>query len=71
MSIFDEARGGTLNVARLADNDLNSQDPTTGWTLLATAVVSGFPDQVEQLLGRGAKATLHCKNDETPLLLAA
>ena len=71
MSIFDEARRGTLNAARLTYNELNSQDPSTGWTLLATAVVSGFPNQVEQLLERGAKATLHCKNGETPLLLAA
>lgn len=71
MTIFDEARRGTLNAAGLTYNELNSQDPTTGWTLLATAVVSGFPNQVEQLLERGAKATLHCKNGETPLLLAA
>ncbi|KAE8449111.1 hypothetical protein EG329_008494 [Mollisiaceae sp. DMI_Dod_QoI] len=77
MSIFDDARRGALIGARLdnwlrnSSNALNSQDPSTGWTLLATAVVSGFPKQVEQLLERGAKATLRCKNRETPLLLAA
>lgn len=71
MTIFDEARRGTLNAAGLTDSELNSQDPSTGWTLLATAVVSGFPNQVEQLLTRGAEATLSCKNGETPLLLAA
>lgn len=71
MTIFDEARRGTLIVAGLTDNELDSNDPTTGWTLLATAVVSGFPNLVEQLLKQGAKATLQCKNGETPLLLAA
>jgi ankyrin repeat protein len=77
MSIFDDARRGTLIGARLDNwlrtnsSALNSQDPSTGWTLLATAVVSGFPNQVEQLLKRGAKATLRCRDRETPLLLAA
>ncbi len=77
MSIFDDARGGALIGARLNNwlryntSALNSQDPSTGWTLLATAVVSGFPNQVERLLERGAKANLRCKNGETPLLLAA
>lgn len=77
MSIFDDARRGALIGARLDNwlrsnsSVLDSQDPNTGWTLLATAVVSGFPKQVEQLLGRGAKASLRCRNGETPLLLAA
>lgn len=77
MSIFDDARRGTLigdrlkNWVRLDSSALNSQDPSTGWTLLATAVVSGFPKQVEQLLERGAKPTLRCRDGETPLLLAA
>jgi len=76
MTIFDDARKGVLLGARLdnwlrsSPSALNSQDPSTGWTLLATAVVSGFPKQVEQLLRRGAKATLRCKNRETPLILA-
>ncbi|KAF2807333.1 uncharacterized protein BDZ99DRAFT_421356 [Mytilinidion resinicola] len=77
MSIFDDARRGALIGARLDNwlrpdySALNSQDPSTGWTLLATAVVSGIPNQVEQLLKRGAKANLRCRNGETPLLLAA
>ncbi len=77
MSIFDDARRGALVGARLdnwlrySSGALNSQDPSTGWTLLATAVASGFPNQVEQLLERGANATLRCRNGETPLLLAA
>jgi ankyrin repeat protein len=71
MTIFDDARSGTLNAATLTYDELNSQDPTTGWTLLATAVVSGYPNQVEKLLEKGAKPTLHCRDGETPLLLAA
>jgi ankyrin repeat protein len=77
MSIFEDARKGTLIGTRLSNwlrnspNALNSQDPETGLTLLATAVVSGFPNEVEQLLDLGATPTLRCKNRETPLLLAA
>ncbi|RYP11085.1 hypothetical protein DL764_000243 [Monosporascus ibericus] len=77
MSTFDDARRGALIGARLDNwllynsSALNSQDPSTGLTLLATAVVSGFPNQVEQLLERGAKANLRCRKGETPLLLAA
>jgi ankyrin repeat protein len=77
MTIFDDARSGILIGARLENwlrpnpEVLNSQDDSTGWTLLATAVVSGFPNQVEQLLKKGAMATLRCKMGETPLLLAA
>jgi ankyrin repeat protein len=77
MSIFEDARKGTLIGTRLSNwlrnspSALNSQDPKTGLTLLATAVVSGFPNEVEQLLDLGATPTLRCKNRETPLLLAA
>ncbi|KAL8338312.1 hypothetical protein RB598_006939 [Gaeumannomyces tritici] len=73
MSIFEQARRGELlggRVRRLSSASLNSQDPETGLTLLATAVLSGVPAEVEQLLERGAVANKRCKNNETPLLLA-
>ncbi|KAL8301816.1 hypothetical protein RB597_002301 [Gaeumannomyces tritici] len=73
MSIFEQARRGELlggRVRRLSSTSLNSQDPETGLTLLATAVLSGVPAEVEQLLERGAVANKRCKNNETPLLLA-
>ncbi|KAL2686876.1 hypothetical protein Neosp_004418 [[Neocosmospora] mangrovei] len=76
MSIFDDARRGVLVGATL-DNwlktnptILDEQDPITGWTPLATAVVSGFPEQVEQLMKKGAKLDGRCRDGETPLLLA-
>ncbi|KAH7083760.1 hypothetical protein FB567DRAFT_630257 [Paraphoma chrysanthemicola] len=71
MTIFDEASRGTLMVAGLTRQELESKDPITGYTLLATTVVSGYPDLVEELLRRGADATKACTNGETPLLLAA
>lgn len=73
MSIFEQARRGELlgdKIRRLSSTSLDSQDPKTGLTLLATAVLSGAPEQVEQLLERGATANKLCKNKETPLLLA-
>jgi len=76
MSIFDDARRGALFGVRLDNwlrsdrSALSSYDSSTGWTLLATAVASGFPAQVEQLLERGAVANVRCRNGETPLLLA-
>ncbi|KAL8366648.1 hypothetical protein RB595_010488 [Gaeumannomyces hyphopodioides] len=73
MSIFEQARRGELlggGVRRLSLTSLNSQDPKTGLTLLATAVLSGVPAEVEQLLERGAMANKRCRNNETPLLLA-
>lgn len=76
-AIFEDARKGILlgsrleNSLRLDPSLLNDKyDRKTGWALLATAVVAGFPDQVEQLLERGADPTRRCKNEETPLLLA-
>jgi ankyrin repeat protein len=76
MTIFDDARRGILIGARLKNwgldsTSLNSQEDSTGWTLLATAVVSGHPNQVEQLLEQGAQPTRRCRDGETPLLLAA
>ncbi|KAK1828989.1 hypothetical protein QBC39DRAFT_415165 [Podospora conica] len=76
MSVFEDARKGILVGKRLGKwissdpSALDSQDPTTGWTPLATAVVSGYPRQVEDLLERGANPSQRCKNGETPLLLA-
>jgi hypothetical protein len=76
MSIFEDARNGTLTGARLDNyiknnpNILNQQDPSTGWTPLATAVVAGFPQEVEQLLKKGAKTDGLSRDGETPLLLA-
>ncbi|KAH6630999.1 hypothetical protein B0J18DRAFT_364010 [Chaetomium sp. MPI-SDFR-AT-0129] len=73
---FEDARRHALVGNRLRDwlrdpNVLNnSREPGTGYTLLGVAVVSGFVDQVEQLLERGANATGRCENGETPLLLA-
>jgi hypothetical protein len=76
MSIFDDARRGALFGTRLKNwlsvspGILNSQDSATGWTVLATAVASGYSGQVEELLDRGVSANVRCKNGETPLLLA-
>lgn len=76
MSIFDDARNGTLigarldNWLKLGTTDLNAQDPSSGWTLLATAVASGFPNQVDQLIKKGAEVNRLCRDLETPLLLA-
>jgi ankyrin repeat protein len=77
MSIFDDARNGTLigarlnNWLKLGTTDLNAQESSSGWTLLATAVASGFPKQVDQLIKRGAEVDRLCRDGETPLLLAA
>ncbi|KAI1170930.1 hypothetical protein F4777DRAFT_567492 [Nemania sp. FL0916] len=76
MSIFEDIRNGALTKAKLSDwfnlksTILNEQEPTTGWTPLATAVVAGFPDEVDQLLSKGADPDGRCRNEETPLLLA-
>ena len=50
---------------------LDASGPNTGLTPLATAVLAGSPDQVEQLLNRGAEPHLRCRDGQTPLLLAA
>lgn len=77
MSVFDDARKGILVGRRLGDymasnpNMLDEQDPGSGRTLLAIAVVGGFVEEVEQLLTEGAKADGLSRNGETPLLLAA
>jgi ankyrin repeat protein len=77
MSIFEDARNGILVGDRLDyyiknnPNILNQQDPASGLTPLAIAVVRGFPEEVEQLLKKGAKADALSRNGETPLLLAA
>jgi hypothetical protein len=76
MSIFEDARKGALTGVKLDSyiksnsNILNQRDPSTGWTPLATAVVAGFPQEVEQLLEKGAKADGLSRDGETPLLLA-
>lgn len=76
MSIFDKARTGTL-VGETLDviyknnpNLLEQQEPDTGYTPLAIAVVEGFPDEVLQLLSKGVEANGPSANGETPLLLA-
>lgn len=77
MTIFDDARRGALLGTRLQNwlnsdpNILKSKESRTGWTVLATAVVSGFPKQVQELLDKDADATLLCEKGESPLLLAA
>lgn len=77
MSIYDDARKGSLIGNKLNDyiksnpNILNEQDPASGLTPLGIAVVEGFPDEVEQLLKKGAKADEPSREGETPLLLAA
>ncbi|RFU79619.1 transcription factor [Trichoderma arundinaceum] len=77
MSIHEDARKGILvgdvlgNYIKNNQNILNEQSPDLGLTPLAIAVVEGFPEEVEQLLEKGAEADGRSKNDETPLLLAA
>ncbi|KAI0798931.1 hypothetical protein GGR55DRAFT_684464 [Xylaria sp. FL0064] len=76
-SVFDDARQGILVNSILAnwlESDptcLEQQEPSTGWTLLAIAAASGFPEEIRQLLRKGAKPYLRCRDGETPLLLAA
>lgn len=77
MSVFEDARRGVLvgeklrSCVRANPKILNQKDPASGLTLLALAVVNGHPDEVRELLKRGAKADAPCKKGETPLLLAA
>ncbi|KAI5868238.1 hypothetical protein GGS23DRAFT_592026 [Durotheca rogersii] len=74
MSIHEDARKGIL-VGDVLDNHIKKifteQDPDSGLTPLAIAVVEGFPEEVEQLLKKGARADGLSKKGETPLLLAA
>ncbi|EFW99766.1 transcription factor [Grosmannia clavigera kw1407] len=73
MSILENARQGTLTgdfIDKRIDKILNGQDPETGLTPLATAVVEGFPNVVKALLEKGAKADGLSQNEATPLLLA-
>ncbi|KAI1346929.1 hypothetical protein F5Y01DRAFT_261316 [Xylaria sp. FL0043] len=76
-SVFDDARQGILvnsTLAKWLESDptcLEQQEPSTGWTPLAIAAACGFPEEVRQLLRKGAKPYLRCRDDETPLLLAA
>ncbi|KAF7433206.1 hypothetical protein PC9H_005156 [Pleurotus ostreatus] len=77
MSIFDDARKGTLNKTRLNSylsnnpNVLDQQEPRSGLTPLAIAIVQGFPEEVELLLKSGANPGGLSGNGATPLLLAA
>lgn len=76
MSIFEDARNGALTGTKIdsylqsTPSILDKQDPSTGYTPLATAVVAGFPDEVDQLLKKGAKPDGLSRGGETPLLLA-
>ena len=77
MSIFEDARKGTLVGAKLDNyirnnpNIVNEQEPSSGLTPLAIAVVEGHPTEVKQLLKKGAQADGLCRRGEAPLLLAA
>ncbi|KAF5547467.1 transcription factor [Fusarium mexicanum] len=76
MSIFQDARNGTLTKYKIDDylkrdpNILESINPSNGLTPLGTAVVAGIPNVVENLLKKGAKADAPSRDGETPLLLA-
>ncbi|KAK6955757.1 hypothetical protein Daesc_003401 [Daldinia eschscholtzii] len=76
MTAFEYARRGQLDRKRLdsyiKDNPdiVNEQEPTSGLTLLAIAAVGGFPEEIETLLRRDAKADGLSRSGETPLLLA-
>ncbi|KAL7919144.1 hypothetical protein ACQKWADRAFT_329988 [Trichoderma austrokoningii] len=77
MSIHEDAKQGIL-VGNVLDgyiknnpNILNEQSSDSGLTPLAIAVVEGFPDEVEELLEKGANADGLSRDKETPLLLAA
>ncbi|KAK4205461.1 hypothetical protein QBC40DRAFT_270994 [Triangularia verruculosa] len=76
MSPFQDARNGVLTYSKirayLQENPklFEVQNPETGHTLLATAVVAGFPEEVRLLLDAGAPVDGVSSQDETPLLLA-
>lgn len=77
MSIYEDARKGLLVGSTLDayiaknPNILDEQSPDSGLTILSIAAIEGFPEEVEQLLKKGARADALTKDDETPLLLAA
>lgn len=77
MSIYEDARKGLLVGSTLDayiaknPNILDEQSPDSGLTVLSIAAIEGFPEEVEQLLKKGARADVLTKDDETPLLLAA
>ncbi|UKZ70763.1 uncharacterized protein TrAtP1_011733 [Trichoderma atroviride] len=77
MSIHEDAKQGILvgNVldSYIKNNQdiLEEQNSESGLTPLAIAVTEGFPDEVEELLEKGAKADGLSRDKETPLLLAA
>lgn len=77
MSIYEDARKGLLVGSTLDayiaknPNILDEQSPDSGLTVLSIAAIEGFPEEVEQLLKKGARADTLTKDDETPLLLAA
>lgn len=77
MSIYEDARKGILVGAVLdayikdKPDILDEQSPDSGLTVLAIAATEGFPEEVEQLLKKGAGAGVLSRNGETPLLLAA
>lgn len=73
VSIFEDTRKGTLTedvLSKQSAQFLDDQDPDTGLTLLATAVIEDFPNEVELLLARGASAEGLSLDGATPLLLA-
>ncbi|OTB16288.1 hypothetical protein K445DRAFT_21926 [Daldinia sp. EC12] len=76
MTAFEYARRGQLDRKRLDSyikdnpNIVNEQEPTSGLTLLAIAAVGDFPEEIETLLRRDAKADELSRSGETPLLLA-
>jgi ankyrin repeat protein len=77
MSIFQDARGGSLVGERLNSyirsnrNIINKEEPSTGLTPLAIAVIEGFEEEVEQLIKKGAETDFLSEEGETLLVLAA
>ncbi|KAF3055776.1 hypothetical protein GL218_06861 [Daldinia childiae] len=76
MGIFEDARDGNLDQYKLdqyktSSFDINSIDPETGLTLLATASLKGRTDVVKLLLQNNASATKLSQGDRTPVWFAA
>ncbi|KAI1477720.1 ankyrin [Daldinia eschscholtzii] len=76
MGIFEDARNGTLDQSKLDQYktvtfDIDTLDPKTGLTLLATASLKGRTDVVKLLLQNNASATKLSRGDRTPVWFAA
>ncbi|KAI1652610.1 ankyrin [Daldinia decipiens] len=76
MGIFEDTRDGKLDQYKLdqyktSSFDIDSIDPETGLTLLATASLKGHTDVVKLLLQNNASATKLSQGDRTPVWFAA